>query len=458
MRENIKNYKEYLKRLLIIAVPLILSNLINQVQMLIDRIFLGHADTLYMSVLGNVTFPVWTTMSVCFSIATGASILISQNVGAKNKERVEEYAGSLLKYNNILPFALFFLWFFASRPVFMLMGVSENLLPMCETYSRYYSPVFLLVGFGASFMVIFQTSNHTKHLAIYSLIRSLLNIFFDWVLIFGKLGFPAMGIKGAALGTTIAEYIGGIYIVIAFLKSHKLSTRPCSQATRKSKFTSYLRSAKIGINTALEDFCWNLGNLVIIRILNSINELAAGIYTIVFGVEILAVVVVGSLGNGTMTLTSEAYGKRDVRQYKRVTEAAYGLCVVIAICMVAATLLFPQQIIAIFTKDEGIIASSGLYLLFIAINLFSKSGNIIVGNGIRGSGDTKWMFFTQIYGTLFVIAMACLFVFGLHLGIAGVFLAVMADEASRFIINTVKYRKICKSFVQIEPENMHRIA
>ena len=394
-------------------------------------------------------------MAVCFSISTGASILISQNVGADKKEKVEEFAGSLIKYNNILPLGLFFLWFFASKPVYRLMGVSENLLPMCEDYSRYYAPVFILVGFYASFMVIFQTSNHTKHLAISSFIRSVLNIFLDWVLIFGKLGFPAMGIKGAAIGTTIAEYAGGIYTLIAFYKSRKLGTRPNFAAIFKSRFKSYLHSAKLGINTALEDLFWNLGNLAIIRILNSINELAAGIYTIVFGVEIIAIVVIGSLGSGTMTLSSEAVGKHDLRLYRGITRTAYSLCILIALAMVITALLFPQQIIAIFTKDQGIIATSGIYLLFIGINLFSKAGNIIVGNVIRGSGDTRWMFFTQIFGTFFVVAMACLFVFGLKLGITGVFLAVMSDEAVRFVINTLKYRRICKSADFFEPEKEH---
>ena len=84
--------KQYLKKLLTIAVPIMLSNVISQLQMIIDRIFLGHFNKYYMSALGNVSSPMWTTMSFCFSITTGASILISQNVGAKNKEEVDKYA------------------------------------------------------------------------------------------------------------------------------------------------------------------------------------------------------------------------------------------------------------------------------------------------------------------------------------------------------------------------------
>ena len=103
------NKKVYLRRLLIIAVPIMLSNIISQIQMLIDRIFLGRADNLYMSALSNATTPMWTTMSFCFALVAGASILISQSVGANNREHIEEYAGALIKYNNIVPVLLFLL-------------------------------------------------------------------------------------------------------------------------------------------------------------------------------------------------------------------------------------------------------------------------------------------------------------------------------------------------------------
>ena len=96
----IKTNKKYLPGLLNIAVPIMLSNLISQLQMLIDRIFLGHVNSMYMSALGNVTSPMWATMSFCFSIVTGASILISQGVGAGDTEHIEEYSGAMVKYNN----------------------------------------------------------------------------------------------------------------------------------------------------------------------------------------------------------------------------------------------------------------------------------------------------------------------------------------------------------------------
>ena len=106
----------------------------------------------------------------------------------------------------------------------------------------------------------------------------------------------------------------------------------------------------------------------------------------------------------------------------------------------------PQQIIALFTSDVSIITSSSIYLLIIGINLFSKSANIIVGNGIRGSGNTKWMLFTQIFGTVWIVCVAAFFVYVCKFGITGVFLAVLVDEAVRACINLWKYLRIVKAW------------
>ena len=442
----IQTNKKYLPGLLNIAVPIMLSNLISQLQMLIDRIFLGHVNSMYMSALGNVTSPMWTTMSFCFSIVTGASILISQSVGAGDNEHIEEYSGAMVKYNNIIPILLFFFWTFCAEFVFRLMGVSDGLMPMCLDYSRYYAPVFLITGLGGAFSVILQTSNYTKPLVVYGILRSGVNIFLDWVMIFGRFGLPAMGIKGAAIATTIAEYSGLIFAVIFVVSSKKLNTKPSMEWVVKAHIKPYLLSAKLGVNTALEDFAWNLGNLLLIRILNAINEMAAGIYSIIFSVEVLAVVIIGAIGNGTMTLTGEAKGNNDLSKYKGVCVCAYGLCIVVGIITLGVCLAFPQQIISLFTNDKSIIASCGIYLIFISINLFAKSANIVVGNAIRGSGNTIWMLITQLFGTVWVVSVALLFVFVLKLGIAGVFLAVIVDEIVRSFINLGKYLRIVKNW------------
>ena len=434
---------EYKNKLVKIFVPIMLSNLIAQIQMFIDRIFLGRMNILYMSAVGNATAPVWTTMSFVFSLSMGASILISQSVGEKDIEKAKDYAASMIKFHNVIPVLLFFFWMFLSPLVFRLMGVSENVMDFCVKYTRIYSPVFLIVGLYASYSVVFQTSNYTKPLVAYGIIRTVVNIFLDYVLIFGKLGFPRMEIAGAALGTTIAEYLGAVYLLFVTIKKKKnFFTSPGLKRILQAKITPYFRSVKLGVNAALEDLLWNAGNLCIIRILNTINETAAGIYSMVFTVEIIFVVVIGAIGSGTLTLTGEATGAKDNKLYRDVVKTSIKWSFLVAAFALIFVSIFPRFTLSLFTTDKEVIEMSVIFIILVAANLFGKSGNIVIGSGIRGYGDTKWMLFTQVLGTVGVVGLASLFVFVFKLGILGVFIAVLVDEAARAVINFIRFSKI----------------
>lgn len=434
---------EYKNKLLRIFLPIMLSNLISQIQMFIDRIFLGRMNILYMSAVGNATAPVWTTMSFIFSLSMGASILISHSVGEKDTEKAKNYAASLIKFHNAVPVLLFLFWMFCSPHIFNLMGVSEQVMGLCVTYTRIYAPVFLILGLGAAYSVVFQTSNYTKPLVAYGAIRSVLNIILDYLLIFGKFGFPRMEIAGAALGTTIAEYVGAVYLFyVVIAKKNKFFTSPGFKRILAAKITPYLRSVKLGVPTACEDFLWNIGNLCIIRILNTINEMAAGIYSMVFTVEIIFVVVIGAVGSGTLTLTGEATGAKDLKLYRNVVKTAIKWSFLVAAAALIFVSIFPRLTLSLFTTDKAVIEMSVVYIILVAANLFGKSTNIIVGNGIRGYGDTKWMLFTQIMGTAGVVGMAALCVFVLKLGMLGVFIAVLCDEAIRAVINAIRFLRI----------------
>ena len=323
------------------------------------------------------------------------------------------------------------------------MGVSENVMGLCVTYTRIYAPVYLIIGLGASYSVVFQTSNYTKPLVAYGIIRSVLNIILDYLLIFGKFGFPRMEIAGAALGTTIAEYVGALYLVyVTIAKKNKFFTSPGLKRIISSKVAPYLKSIKLGLPSACEDLLWNIGNLCIIRILNTINEMAAGIYSMVFTVEIIFVVVIGSLGSGTLTLTGEATGAKDIKLYRNVVKTAVKWSFLVAAFALIFVSIFPRLTLSLFTTDKEVIEMSVIYIILVATNLFGKSGNIIIGSGIRGYGDTKWMFFTQALGTVGVVALACLCVFVFKLGMLGVFIAVLCDEAIRAVINFIRFLRI----------------
>ena len=162
----------------------------------------------------------------------------------------------------------------------------------------------------------------------------------------------------------------------------------------------------------------------------------------VFTLEILIVVIIGSIGNATVTLTGEATGAKDLKLYHDVVKTAVKWSFLVSAFALIFVSVFPRQTLSLFTADKEVIEMSVVYIILVATNLFGKSGNIIIGNGIRGYGDTKWMLFTQIMGTVGVIGLSCLCVFVFKLGMLGVFVAVLCDEAIRAIINFIRFLRI----------------
>lgn len=239
--------------------------------------------------------------------------------------------------------------------------------------------------------------------------------------------------------------------MLIFVFSRHMPTRPPLNSVLKASFRPYLKSSKLGLPTALEDFAWNLGNIVLIKFLNEISIVAAGIYGAIISIELIAVSCIGGVGSGTLTLCSEAVGACNIKKYKSTTLCAYIICFSISILTLCFCLFFPKQIISLFTKKEEIIAAGGLYLVLMCCNLYGKSGNIILGNAIRGSGNTRWMLCTQIFGTIFISGCAFVFVRILNWGIAGVYAAVITDELVRCGINFLKYRSILKH-IEIKAE------
>lgn len=442
------------KKLWVIALPLLLNMLVSQIQIIIDRAFLGQIHVEYMSAIGNVSAPLWTSISVLWALTSGATILMSQAIGAKKVDIAKQYAHNIIKYSSLASVVIFLIWFIFGKQVFTLLGVKGDVLEFCLDYITFLMPMILLVGLNSSSGAILQSNGTTKPILISGIIRSSLNVFLDWVLIFGRFGLPAMGIKGAALATSIAEIIGTSILVFLVIYNKDLPFKLSLKEVISSKFILFKKVANKGLPSAGEEFLWHLGNLGIIRILNIISITATGIYTIIFSIDIFPALIFVAIGQGVLTLTGQSTGAEDIEGAKKIGLVGLINSWLISVGFMLLFILIPKVILGVFTSEQDIINQAVLYLIIASINFFPRSANILLGSGIRGYGDTKWMMKTQIMGTVQIIIYALLFVIVMDLGIVGVFMATLLDETVRAIINYTRYKKGPLKIIESETEEV----
>ena len=427
------------KRILRLAFPLILQQLCLQLQVWIDRAMLGHVNAEFFSAIGNTTVPYHMVTSVILAICGGTTILIAQGAGAGNNRQITDTAESSFFGNTLLSVLAFVFFLLFSDEMFRLMGVQDQILEYSLSYIRILALTLLILGPSATASSVLQGLGFTTVIMISGIAGNIINIALDWLLIFGKLGFPALGIEGAAIATVIANFLSAPLTILFVLKSRKMPVklrlfRPLRELAR-----SYRSVLMLGIPSGLEYGLWNAGNLMLVSYLNRLDMLSAGIYTLVFSIETVPLMIYMGFANAGLTLVGQETGAKDPQKAKQ----AGFLCLTFSllICMVTGVLfhLFPRPILALFTDDISILDTSVPYLKFIVWILFPKAVNNVIGLCIRGLGDTRWMLYTQIFGTIFMITAGYFLILYTGFGLAGIFITLLADEAIRGIANLIRF-------------------
>jgi MATE family multidrug resistance protein len=422
-----------------IASPIFLGMLVFQVQTLTNRAFLGHLDPAYLSVISNVVFPLWTVTAMLNALATGATILMSQGIGAGDIPRARRIAAAALKWNSIVSLFLAVFWFSASGLVFRLMGLQGDAFEHCVRYTRIASVSYLFTGATGAMTAAFQASGRTRPLMYAGALRSGMNVLLDWLLIFGSLGFPRLGILGAATATVISDLAGAILLGAILYGGRGVAARPDFRSVRRAPIGDYGRIIRMGIPTSLEELTWNLGNLVLIRFLNMLDPFATAVYSLVFSIEILPIVAFMSLAQTTTVLVGRATGAGNMRRALGAAVTAQAAAWTVSAVLVVVFAAAPRALVGIFTPDAGIIGRAAPILLISCFTFFPRSMNFMAGSSIRGLGRTRWMLGTQICGTVFIIAAGWVLIFGAGLGVLGLFVAMLADETLRAAANTVRF-------------------
>src|SRR4030042_1131529 len=205
--------KKYFNKIIPISLPIIFQGFIFQLQTLINRAFLGNLKSEYLSVLGNVTFPYFTTISILFGISIGTTIVVSQNIGAKKIKEAKMYSEASISYNLLLSIILFFIWYFFSKSIFSIMGVDDALIDYCVSYIQILSISLIISGADTSIQSILLGIGLTKPILYSGVCKVVLNILLDWILIFEQFAWHLANLFLIRALNNISNVAVSIYIL-----------------------------------------------------------------------------------------------------------------------------------------------------------------------------------------------------------------------------------------------------
>ncbi len=388
--------KNFYKTLAGLTIPIVAQQLITAGVNMVDNIMLGQLGEISMSgaTLANNFISLFQIM--CMGMGMGASVLTSRYFGMKDKESLKKVMvlTQRLNFSVAAIFAMATLLF--PGALMRLYTNEEAVVSAGIGYLLISVPCYFLHGASLTTSLVLRSVGKANIPLYASIVSFFINIFFNWVFIFGHFGAPAMGVKGAALGTLIARVVefivtmGYLFFrdqVIGFrMKDLKMS---CSGLTAE-----YIR---ISIPVLVSDSLQGLGNNVIAIVTGHIGAAYVAANAITIVVMVMSTVITQGISHASCTITGITLGQGDSEKAQRqgVTFAALGAILGAVGCLII--LLIKGPVIGFYNIAPETKALADELMNAVGVVVIFQCVNSILTKGVlRGGGDTKFLMIADI--------------------------------------------------------------
>ncbi len=389
-----KNKKLTLQSLLVIALPMIVSQASETIMLFADRLFLSRLGKEFMSgaMSGGLTF--FTVVSLFGGIVGYSNALVAQYYGAKQLSKCSQSATQAIYLSGILYPVLFIsiplVYFF-----FKIVGHSPEQLLLEFSYFRilmYGSILFLLRNSLTGF---FLGIGNTRVVMFANLAGMIVNIPINYILIFGKFGFPSLGIEGAAIGTLIGSFVIFLIQLIVFF-SRKYRKNYGTGHNLKFRPKLLRKLLKFGTPAGLETFL-NVGAFnIFIQLMYSYSADIAAAVTITFNYDMVAFIPMLGLSFATTSIIAQQIGAENPDGARLGVKLSMKVGLSYAIIMMGLFIFAAGPLVRVFTNglpgDSSDIESTAVILIRLAsLYTIGDVTQLVFAGALRGAGDTRFV-------------------------------------------------------------------
>ncbi len=379
------------KKMLVIALPVSAQGLITVGVNLMDTIMLSSMGDAQISGSAQATQFVTLFHICCMGIGMGASVLTSRFWGMKEQNSLRKTVTIMLR------FAIVFAAVFTLATILFPTGImklytnSPSIIENGVIYLKWMIPTYICMGLSLTCTIVLRSVGQVMVPLFCSIGAFFVNVFFNWVFIFGMLGAPRMEIAGAALGTLIARVFELIVICGYFFFIDKrigfrirMIASPC-----KDLVGEYFR---ISIPVLISDGLLALGNSAVAMVMGRISEAFVAANSMTTVVQQLSSVLTMGISNASGIITGHTMGKGDYRKAQVQGYTFLGLSVIIGLFAAGLILLIKKPIIGFYdVSDEAKAIADQLMNAIAVIMVFLSANSILTKGVLRAGGDTKFL-------------------------------------------------------------------
>mgnify|MGYP000870741810 FL=1 len=371
-----------------VSFPIVLSLVAQNAINVTDTAFLGRVGEIELGASAIAGLFYISIYMLGFGFSIGGQILIARRNGEKNYGEIGRITDNSFYFLMGLAVILFLIIFFFAPLMLKPLIESPQIYQASVDFLKY--RIFgIFFALGVVLLRSFYIGiTHTRILTVASIIMAGSNIILDYGLIFGHLGLPEMGIKGAALASSISECIAAVFY---FIYTFKKVDRNKYNLFRFGPvdWTIIRKTFNISVFIMMQTFLSLIGWFIFFMIIEKLGERALAVSNIVRSIYIVIMIPVFAFGSTTNSLVSNMIGAGDSRHVLSVVKKISILNFLIILSFTAVFALIPHLVVSVYTTDPSLIADTVpvLYVVMGALTLFSFSS--ILFNAVSGTARTE---------------------------------------------------------------------
>ncbi|MBR8702885.1 MATE family efflux transporter [Porphyromonas levii] len=387
---------------------------------LIAQSLIGVVDTAFITRVGEIqlggtamgSLVYFSIYTIGWGLASGTQILTSHRYGANNKADIGRVLGQSIKLLILAALTVTTIAIVAGPTLFRGLLSSPRVAETAIEYWTYRSFGFVFAFLSATFRSFFVGIGRTKVLTLNSVVMSIVNIVLDYGLIFGNLGFPEMGVKGAAIASVAAEAASVLFYILYI--RFKVDT----------EVFGINRSSLLALDRQLSKQLFNMSSYLMLQafvsqsvwaifffMLESLGERQLAVASITRQIYVLIFMPMNSYGTSVRTTVGHIVGAGQLEQLSRYMARAVRLSFGTMLIIFTFIQLFPELPLRIFTDNPDLIHDAVATLrVFSLAALIASAGNMYF-NAVSSTGNTKMVFLIELINTAFYLVYGAVMVY-----------------------------------------------
>ncbi|MBO8158563.1 MATE family efflux transporter [Thermosyntropha sp.] len=417
-----------------ISWPAMVEMIMYMIVGIVDVAIVGRLGAAPLAAVGLGAEIFFSIVLLFEALSTGSSVLIAQARGAKNYEQIASIILHTVIMAIITGTITGIIGLNLATQIIELFSVEKS---VHDQALHYLLITFKITPFAVTLYMlhsIFRGLGRTDIPMKISLVMNIFNAIGDYILVYGKLGLPALGVAGAAYATSFSHILG-VILAFYFFKINRKSFFPYKETKKTIKITVFRDILTLGIPSLGENFFWSLSNIISIFLIVHAGTLAYASHQLAVVIESISFMPGFGIAVAASVLVGHSIGAKDRNMTKKYARGTIEFAVIIMGFFGLLFALLPHQIVSLFTNDQEIIGVAGTLIRIASLEQITMASSMVMGGILRGSGNTRTpMLIITLFTWGFRLPLTYFLIIVLHKPVTYVWIAFVIDWTLRTLV------------------------